>query len=100
MGLKHLTLLPACGLYTDYAYNIHITNFKILTNFCFRILQMKQKLQSTLSKESSNSFRVNRLTLLGIAAKSRSKYGQTAIFKKCAVIKMNHKVLHLQNAIL
>ena len=43
---------------------------------------MKQKFQSTLSKESSNSFRVNRLTLLDIAANSRSKYGQIAIFKK------------------
>ena len=40
MELKHLTLLAACGLYVDYAYNIHITNFKIHTNFCFRILQI------------------------------------------------------------
>ena len=40
MELKHLTLLAICGLYIDYAYNILITNFKIRTNFCFRILQI------------------------------------------------------------
>ena len=40
MELKHLTLLDACGLYIDYAYNIHITDLKIHTNFCFRILQI------------------------------------------------------------
>ena len=112
MELKHLALLAACGLYIDYVYNIQTSNLQLPSKFipifalgfCKSFLsflwQMRQKFQSTLSKESTNSFRVNRLTLLDIAANSRSKYGQIAIFKKCAIIKMNHKVLHLQNAIL